>query len=98
MVSSANTGFRKRLDCSRKPTSDSSTRYGNNPAPGAGMDQRLKAVREQVRHATGAAILDIVMHGVSVAARGLEGGEYGAGLGAARQHKALAKHEVLEPA
>ena len=68
--------------------------------PGAwrGVHQRLKAVRQQMRHALGAAIFDVVMDRVGVAARGLERGEDRRGLGAARQHEALAEHEILEPA
>src|SRR5215470_12399689 len=51
-----------------------------------------------MRHAAGAAIFDIVMDRVGVAARGLERREDRRGLGAARQHEALADHEILEPA
>src|ERR1700731_2018446 len=53
---------------------------------------------EQVRHAAGAAIFDVVMDGMGVAARGLEGGEHRRRHGAARNHKALAEGKILEPA
>src|SRR5947208_6964141 len=55
-------------------------------------------MREQVRHVTGAAIFDVVMDRMGIAARGLERGEYCRGLGPARNHKALAEHKILEPA
>src|SRR5262245_665936 len=51
-----------------------------------------------MRHAAGAAILDVVMDRVGVAARGLERREDRRGLGAARQHEALANDKILEPA
>ena len=53
---------------------------------------------EQVRHAAGAAIFDVLMHGMSVAARGLKGGEHRRRHGTAGDHEAFAKHEILEPA
>jgi hypothetical protein len=70
---------------------------GNSPLPG-GVDQRLKAMGQKVRHAAGAAIFDIVMHRMGIAARGLEGGEHRRRHGAAGNDKTLAKHEILEPA
>ena len=98
MVSSAYTGLRNRLDCSRKPTSDSSTMIGKQPGAGRGVDQGLETMRQQVRHAAGAAIFDVVMHRMGIAARGLERREYRRRHGAARDHKALAEHKILEPA
>src|SRR5215210_5365679 len=53
---------------------------------------------EQVRHAAGAAIFDVVMDRMGIAARGLECREHRRGLGPARDHEALAEHEILEPA
>ncbi len=44
-------------------------------------------MRQQVRHAAGAAIFDVVMHRVGIAARGLERGEYRRGHGAARESR-----------
>jgi hypothetical protein len=63
-----------------------------------GVDQRLEAMRQQVRHAAGAAIFDIVVDRMSVAACGLEGREDRRCLRAARQDKTLAEHEILKPA
>src|SRR5579871_3900243 len=51
-----------------------------------------------MRHAARAAIFDIVVDGVGVAAGGLEGREHRRCLRAARDHKALAKDKILEPA
>src|SRR5882724_8947879 len=62
------------------------------------MHQRLEAMREQIRHAAAAAIFDVVMDRVGIAAGGLERGEYRRGLGPARDHEAFAEHEILEPA
>ena len=53
---------------------------------------------QQVRHSAGAAILDIIMYGMGVAARGLKGCEYRRRHGAAGNDKALAEREILEPA
>src|SRR5262245_28882733 len=49
-------------------------------------------------HAAGAAIFDVVMDRMGVAARGLERREDRRGLGAAGQHEALANDKILEPA
>jgi len=46
----------------------------------------------------GAAVFDVVMHRVGIAARCLEGREHGRRHGTARNDKALAKHKILEPA
>jgi hypothetical protein len=62
------------------------------------VDQGLEAMRQQVRHAAGAAIFDVVMDRMGVAARGLEGGEHRRRLGAAGNDKALTEHKILEPA
>ena len=53
---------------------------------------------EQVRHAAGAAIFDVVMNGVGIAARGLKRGENRRRHGAAGNDEALAESEILEPA
>jgi hypothetical protein len=53
---------------------------------------------QQVRHAPDATIFNVVMDGVGVAAGSLECGEYRRGLGPARDHEALAKREIFEPA
>src|ERR1700678_1926043 len=55
-------------------------------------------MRQQVRHAAGTAIFDVVMHGMGIAARRLKGREYRRRHGAAGNHKALAEHEVFKPA
>ena len=71
---------------------------GKQPGARRGVHQGLEAMREQIRHAAGAAIFDVVMDRMGVAARGLERGEYRRGLGPARDHEALAEHKILEPA
>src|SRR5664279_6000970 len=53
---------------------------------------------EQVGHAAGAAIFDIVMHRVGIAAGGLKRREYRRCHGAAGNDEALAEHKILEPA
>jgi hypothetical protein len=55
-------------------------------------------MREQVRHAAGAAIFDVVVDRMGIAARGLERSEHCRGLGPAWDHKAFAEHEIFEPA
>src|SRR4051812_14851938 len=65
---------------------------------GRGMDQGLESVGEQIGHAAGAAIFDVVVNGVGVAARGLERRKHRRCHGAARQHEAFAEDKILEPA
>src|SRR4051794_33501895 len=55
-------------------------------------------MRQQIRHAAGAAIFDVIVDRMGIAAGGLERGEYRRGLGPARDHEALAEHEIFEPA
>src|SRR5216683_2873236 len=71
---------------------------GKQPAAGCSVDQGLETMREQVRHAAGAAIFDVVMNGMGIAARGLKRGEDGRRHGAAGNDKALAQRKILEPA
>src|SRR5262245_8024481 len=51
-----------------------------------------------MRHAAAAAIFDVVVDRMGVAARGLERREDRRRLGAAGQHEALANDKILEPA
>src|SRR5450631_2148090 len=55
-------------------------------------------MREQVRHAAGAAIFYVVMDRMGIAARGLKRGEHGRRHGSARNDKTLAQRKILEPA
>ena len=58
----------------------SSTIKGRCPAPARGLDRDLIAVRQHVRHAAAAAILDVVVDWVVVAAGCLKGEEDRLGL------------------
>jgi hypothetical protein len=40
------------------------------------VDQGLETMGQQIGHAAGAAVFDVVMYGMGVAAGGLEGREY----------------------
>src|SRR6202012_579560 len=71
---------------------------GKQPGARGGVHQGLEAVREQIGHAAGAAIYHVVMDRMGVAAGELERREHRRGLGAARDHEALAELEILEPA
>src|SRR6185295_2378590 len=73
-------------------------KIGKQASARRGVDQGLKTMCEQVRHAAGAAIFDVVMDWMGVAARGLERGEHRRSLGPARDHETFAEHEILEPA
>jgi hypothetical protein len=71
---------------------------GKQPAPRRGVDQGLEAMRQQVWHAAGTAILDVVVHRMVIAAGGLEGREHRRCHGAARNHEAFTEDKILEPA
>jgi hypothetical protein len=103
--------FQRRIDCVvgkhrlQKPArlfEETDQRFlhqiGKQPGSRRGVDQGLETVGQQIRHAAGAAVFDIVMHGMGVAARGLKGREYRRGHGAAGNDKTLAEHEILKPA
>src|SRR5271166_1774309 len=65
--------------------------------PGRGKAENLQTMRERRRQPARAAIFDVVMDRVIIGGKGLKRRKMGLGHGAARDRKALADPQILEP-